>query len=484
MKRLQQLIVVVALFGVAFSLYCGLRAGLASYLYSEAQQQIGQGDQDAGVRLLEHAQEWDGDHAAAQLLLARRALGEGRLSEGQDRLTKLYEDGVRDESVLDLLARLAEEGGKPREAHRYYEELLDADPNCLVGALGLARVGNDKTALRKQAPDLDRAQPSDEIRGVALFHLTDEIGSRGYGTPAAAHSLLAARRAGVRDISLRVPGHQETVATPSIRFGKVPAGGESDIAVRRTIRDARALGMRVMLKPHIMLDRINDDEWRGTIAFDDPDEQEAWWRDYNHFLLHYARLAAEEEAEMLCVGVELRALVQQSPERWRQLIHKIREIYAGKLTYAANWYHEFLEVAFWSDLDFIGVQFFFPLGSTPDPSVEQLRQSLQRPIAELRDLVGFVNRPVVFTEVGYKATPGATRDPWVWAQEGQPSDEALQARAYRAILLECRSQPWLRGLYWWNWLTEPQPDSKFAPDFTPQGKLAEQVLKEYWVPKE
>ena len=35
-------------------------------------------------------------------------------------------------------------------------------------------------------------------------------------------------------------------------------------------------------------------------------------------------------------------------------------------------------------------------------------------------------------------------------------------------------------MFWWNWLTEPYPGDKFRHGFTPQGKPAEEVIREFW----
>jgi hypothetical protein len=39
---------------------------------------------------------------------------------------------------------------------------------------------------------------------------------------------------------------------------------------------------------------------------------------------------------------------------------EIRKIYTGKLTYAANW-DDFDKVPFWKELDYIGIDAYFPL---------------------------------------------------------------------------------------------------------------------------
>ena len=67
---------------------------------------------------------------------------------------------------------------------------------------------------------------------------------------------------------------------------------------------------------------------------------------YSAFILTYAKAAQELHADILCIGTELEKFVINRPYYWRKLIKEIREIYKGKLTYAANW-DEFKRVPFW-----------------------------------------------------------------------------------------------------------------------------------------
>ncbi len=324
-----------------------------------------------------------------------------------------------------------------------------------------------------------------EYRGVALLHLTDREGAIGYGSKACQKSLEQAHAVGVRAVSLRVPGRQPSIHVPRIRFGQEPRGEETDAVVAQTIRDAHALGLRVMLKPHIMLDTITDSEWRGRIDYEDSDQLEKWWEEYRAFILNYAEFARKHRVELYCVGVELMDMVIRAPEEWRRLIRDVREVYPGELTYAANWDEEFARVPFWSDLDHVAVQFFYPLSDHPEPSLEELKTRVQEIAEQLFEVAAFARKPLLLTECGYRSVRGSTVKPWVWPKDDPDSvaDAALQARVYRAVLEVFSSQPLERfsGLFWWNWLTLPDPNPGLsAKIFTPQGKPAEKVIREFW----
>lgn len=479
--RPRHILLAAVLAVVAFSLYQGLRAGLATLFYSQAKDEIDDGDQARGTELLERAAGWDEEHRASRLLLARRHMGLRDLQHARFILEQLQQSGDDSPDVFDLLGRVAFGLGDAEFARRTYERFAQKHPGDIAAQVGLTRAG---APLPPELLALTRSHGAHKwrapIRGFAILHLDDELGGRGYGTLACVQSMAEIRRIGGNAISLRVPGRQPTIHDTTITFDQEAPGGEQDSTVRATIRDAHALGLKVMLKPHIMLGRISDAEWRGTLGFDDPAKRDAWWCSYEAFILHYARFATAEAVETLCVGVELRTMVAQSPQRWIDLIGKVREVYPGRLTYAANWYHEYAEVPFWGLLDAIGVQFFFPITDVENPDVDTLKQGLAPRLTELRELSDFLGRPVLFTEVGYKSTAGAAREPWVWPQEGQRPDAALQARAYRAILESLWNEPWTDGIYWWNWLTEPEPGEKFQHDFTPQGKPAVATINEFW----
>lgn len=484
MKKLQLTAVAVATLLISFSLYHGLRAGVASFLLHEARVELGSGNPEQGMRLLERAHGWDSSHHEINLLLALRSLANGDDQRGSKLLEEIHATGKATVESTDALARWAEERGDSERARALYEAAAQSQPPHVAIALGLARLPHgNRASLDAMIDESGTSQPAvrtASVRGVSLFHLEDDLGLRGYGTPSAAQSMLHAKRIGATAIAVRVPGRQASVNDPTITFGDEPPGGERDEVIVRAIRDAHLLGLKVMLKPHIMLGRITDDEWRGTIQFEDEKLREQWWTSYRSFIEHYATLAARENVAIFCIGVELRGMVTQSPNEWSTLISRLRAIYPGELTYAANWYHEFEEVSFWAALDLIGIQFFFPITDVENPNSEELSAGLSGPLVALQDLVEFHGRAVLFTEVGYKSTNGAVREPWVWPQPNSSTNPALQARAYRAVIDEFEGQPWFRGLFWWNWLTDPNPGQKFAHDFTPQGKLAQDVLHELW----
>jgi hypothetical protein len=92
----------------------------------------------------------------------------------------------------------------------------------------------------------------------------------------------------------------------------------------------------------------------------------------------------------------IRNAVAKRPEYWSQLIKKIKKIYQE--TYAANW-DDFDKVPFWNELDYIGIDAYFPLSDATTPSVLELNDAWQQHIK----IENFAKtNKKYFTEFGYR----------------------------------------------------------------------------------
>lgn len=260
--------------------------------------------------------------------------------------------------------------------------------------------------------------------------------------------------------------------------------GETDAGLAETTKLARAFGIRTLLKPHLWVAGWHDTVWTGEIRMPSTSAWKAWFESYRRFILHYAVLAEEHHMEALAVGTELQGATLGHEEEWREIIRQIRKVYHGKLTYAANWDHEFETIGFWDALDFAGVQAYFPLSQESDPSLEALLAGWSGPIKMLDGVAGRIGRPIVFTEVGYKSADRASVEPWRWETTDRANPEQ-QARCYEAMFRAVWGKPWLEGVYVWKWF--PRFDTARSDgdnNFTPQGKPAEQVLSRWYAARD
>ncbi|MEO1237419.1 MAG: hypothetical protein AAFX76_11585 [Planctomycetota bacterium] len=104
-------------------------------------------------------------------------------------------------------------------------------------------------------------------------------------------------------------------------------------------------------------------------------------------------------------------------ERWRELIREVRAVYSGRLTCAAN-FDNYLDIAFWPELDVMGINAYFPLRNPEEPATDDVLAEGWRgvwdEIAHHQEQLGVAGVPVVFTELGYTRRAGCTTAPWAW----------------------------------------------------------------------
>lgn len=201
---------------------------------------------------------------------------------------------------------------------------------------------------------------------------------------------------------------------------------------------------------------------------------------YERFILTYAQLAADLKVELFCIGTELEEFIANRPLFWDKLITQIRSIYPGKLTYAANW-DEYKRTPFWASLDFIGVDAYFPLSEEKTPSVDDLKAGWHRWKSELAVLSANYDRPVLFTEYGYRSMDFTAKKPWLVDRNEEQVNLEAQVNAKKALFDEFWSEPWFAGGFLWKWFIHHdraggQEDNRF----TPQNKPAEEIIKAYY----
>ncbi len=283
------------------------------------------------------------------------------------------------------------------------------------------------------------------------------------------------RAAGVEWVALTPRWFQPTRSSTVIRpHDDLSPTDDSILAV---VELARAQGLRVFLKPQI---DILGPGWRGEISFTSEAEWTRWFVSYQAFISHYAALATRAGASFFSVGVELDATRHRTRD-WRTVIARVRQLYAGSLVYAANWRRE-RDIEWWDDLDYAGVDAYFPVAGQPDPPQSEVESRWRKEIGSLEAWARNIGKPVIFTEVGYRSIAGAGSEPWEWQLKGLASPHE-QAVLYRATLSALWSQPWCYGFYWWQWRTTPPQDPASDTDFTPQGKPAWGAIREFYARK-
>jgi hypothetical protein len=305
-------------------------------------------------------------------------------------------------------------------------------------------------------------------RGVCLAHSVSL--ERGYLSDSCARELRHLAPLGVDWVSISpfgfLPSARAPVIEPSADGGE---NEETDEAVCEAAARAHALGMRVLLAPHLWTRGFS-----GALEFG----ASGWphfFDEYRAFLLHYAVLAEREHMDALEVGHELPTASLPFPDRWRELIGEARRVYHGPITYGAGWDREAAAVGFWDACDVIGVSFYAPLAARPGADAAELVAGARRALAGLHDLARRSGRPVLLVEAGYPALPEAAVRPWEESRR-EAADTEAQRACYQALLDALDPEDWLAGVFVWKWPSGAQPSGPSDASFTPRGKPAEAVM--------
>ena len=316
-------------------------------------------------------------------------------------------------------------------------------------------------------PEEELISVTEKLKGVCW------VGSR---SPLDGGELRALKATGANALSQTPFGWQGDLNSPEIRW-QVNAErqwwGETANGIQATHDSSQVLGIMNMLKPHLWV----RGSWPGEIEMTNEEDWEHWFKNYRGFILDYAKLAEELKIPILCIGTELEKTSERT-EDWRKVISQIRKVYSGKLVYAAN-FTEFEKIKFWDELDYIGIQAYFPLAKSHNPDLAELTKSWEKQVPQIEKVVRKYKKPVFFTEIGYCNTVDAAIEPWVWPNERKEIElsEEIQALCYEAFFETAWKKSWMAGVFFWKWYPEAHGRD---PDFTPQGKKAEAIMARYF----
>ncbi len=293
-----------------------------------------------------------------------------------------------------------------------------------------------------------------------------------YNTDESDSSLAILSSLGVDWVAIIVTWYQDNAHSTTIYrdVNRTP----DDEGLIRAINRAHQLGMHVMLKPHV---DCQSGEWRGTISFRSESDWEMWFSSYIHFITYYADIATEYGVEEFCVGVEYEATMSRETD-WRRVIDSVRAHFSGPITYAAN-HDGYWNVPFWDAVDYIGIDAYFPMTDMTDPPLDSLLVRWTEIKSDLTTLYNTYNKPILFTEIGYRSVDGANMRPWEWGTSGNV-DLQEQWDCYEAVRLSFQDVNWFAGIFWWYWKTDPDQGGPEDIDYTPHNKPAENVVRNWY----
>ena len=254
--------------------------------------------------------------------------------------------------------------------------------------------------------------------------------------------------------------------------------GETKAGAKQYIQELRKKHINIMLKPQIWV-------WHGEFTGYIKMNSEANWKtledSYTSFIMEYAQLAQEVNAEILCIGTELEQFIANRPEYWSNLIVEIKKVYRGKLTYAANW-DEFKRTPFWNDLDFIGVDAYFPVSNSKTPTVAECLEGwkIHKPI--IKELSEKHNKPILFTEFGYRSVDFTGKEPWKSDRSMTGVNLEAQTNATQALFETFWNEDWFSGGFIWKWFVNHEKvGGENNAQFTPQNKPVEDLLRRQYI---
>jgi hypothetical protein len=293
-------------------------------------------------------------------------------------------------------------------------------------------------------------------------------GIRGtWHTATATESMKEMMNMGVNWTAISFAALQDHPQAVQIKYKEAPT--VTDDEVRFAIRKAKQLGLKVCVKPVV---NCADGTWRAHINFFDHDvpcepKWSEWFASYTEFILHYARIAAEESVELFCIGCEM-VQTDRREREWRELISSVRKVYSGLITYNCDKYQED-RVSWWDAVDIITSSGYYPINNWE----EQLDR--------IEKVVKHHKKPFFFMETGCPSRKGSSMLPNDWGLEGAPS-EVEQDDFYQEMFKQCDTRDWIQGYMLWDWPAQlySKEAAKDNDDYCMYGKKAEETVRSYY----
>lgn len=248
-----------------------------------------------------------------------------------------------------------------------------------------------------------------------------------YGTPGCRELLKAVRAAGATAVAL---GPHYLVGRES-PFALAPYPGSADRdALKRTIQWAREDGLEVHLRPQVLTHAVKR---RFHLRIEHREDWKELFATLDTLLRDLGALGRDGGVRVLSIGTRLEEASRVTPENWRTLIARVREVFPGLITYDADWRAEVGAVPFWGELDVISLTLNDRVHGVDledgRPSERRLRRQMHRPTARLSELWYRHRKPVWVSELSFTGV-----------------SPELTARALRAALSAHQDRRWLSGV--------------------------------------
>ena len=131
-------------------------------------------------------------------------------------------------------------------------------------------------------------------------------------TPYAQGELETLQQTNANHLAIMPFGFMSTLKSTELRFDHPRQWwGERTEGCIETIKQCRAEGFEIMLKPQIW---IGGGDFTGFIEMNSENEWLLFEENYSKFILNFAQVAEDQEVEIYCIGTELGKFVAMRPD--------------------------------------------------------------------------------------------------------------------------------------------------------------------------
>lgn len=319
-------------------------------------------------------------------------------------------------------------------------------------------------------------------KGVALESASADP-ERGFGSRRCEQSLSEIRLLGANAIAVSsfcaAERDPPRLAGLGVEHGFAPL--EGDVGLYAALSSAKYRGFTTLFSPHLL--SAPGGSWNGAWVRGTKSAWEEFFTNYQRFVVHCALLCELAQVDVLSLGSDMpdiargtaegrRARPEEVEEKsagWKQVIAAARGAFAGRITYAASSVAEAQKIAFWGDLDAVGLELFYP-PSLPGREEAQdprgfLLWNLTRDLEDIEKVAEAQGKPLLITQVGFTASGSGPRIP----RNGPGSvDVDQQAEAFAMLesaLPAFAARRRLQGVFVWRWSTDPGDRGVNARDY-------------------
>ncbi|MFN8243724.1 MAG: hypothetical protein U0X40_06680 [Ferruginibacter sp.] len=333
----------------------------------------------------------------------------------------------------------------------------------LILTYGLSLTGCSQTTTAKEGSQQELVQVTGKINGLSFVASPK---------PVMTQEVNKVMQVNANWVSLMPYGFVRNADSPVVHYNSERQWrGEKIDGINAVTDTFRKQGIHVMIKPQLWIGHNN---FTGNLKMKSSANWQTFETSYEKYILDFAKAAQETGCEMFCIGTELNSFVISRPAFWDTLINKVRIVFHGKITYAENW-DSFENIPFWSKLDFIGIDAYFPLSDKEIFTTAEIEKGWRKYKKLIREFSTKERKPILFTEFGYRSSLYAAKEPWT--ELNNEFCLANQQSALEALFNSFWNEQWFAGGFLWKWYDNAMTGGETNTDYTPQNKPAEELIR-------